>query len=171
MGATAQARVYTTTVIRSRLSLSACLLFVPACVLKKQIGATAQSTSPLTLHTLFMQLPISTIFCWFVVFLAYALFMGAIVLYRHLCLYTTADTDTTHTVHAAAYQYHSLLVSCLSYALFMGSTLLYRLLCQHHHRHYAHSSCSCLLVSTIIFCLFVVFTYAIFMDATVLYRH
>ena len=92
--------------------------------------------------------------------------MGATVLYRHLCLYTTVDTDATHTVHAAAYQYHSLLVSCLSYALFMVSTLLYRLLCQHHQRHWHYTHCSncCMPISIALFvsCL----GYALFMVST-----
>ena len=126
--------VYTTTVIRSRLSFSACMSFVPACALKKRKRFWCHCN--LHHHRLYTH---SSCSCLSVPFsarllfvLAYALFMGAIVLYRHLCLYTTADTDTTHSC-LSLYQYHSLLVSCLSYALFMGSTLLYRLLCQQHH--------------------------------------
>ena len=123
------------------------------------------SAPPPTLHTLFTQLLIS---------INYHSLLVCRLLQVMLFLWMPLYSSMLLCQHNHQHYTHCSFFACLLFKLcsfLWVPLLLCRLFCQHHHRHYTHSSCSCLSVSTIIFCLFVVFTYAIFMGATLLYRH
>ena len=158
------------------------------------------SAPPPTLHTLFMQLLISInyhsllvcrllqvmLFLWVPLYSSMLLCQHNHQHYTHcsffacllfkFCsfLWVPLYSSMLLCQHNHQHYTHCSFFACLLFKLcsfLWVPLLLCRLFCQHHHRHYTHSSCSCLSVSTIIFCLFVVFTYAIFMGATLLYRH